>query len=174
MYCPQCGNRQVSDDIRFCVKCGLPLAGAAKMLSGRSADANLELPSSTRKLTPRARGVLQGVAIMPLAFGAWLALDIFYEAVFSAGMLGGLYAMLTFIVLLGLARILYAVFYEDGRTRHVEISSRSVEKNMSEAVNTNELPPADLSDDCSPDILRPVGEVIPHTSVTESTTRHLK
>ena len=32
MYCPKCGHQQVSDDMRFCSRCGFQLTGVAELL----------------------------------------------------------------------------------------------------------------------------------------------
>ncbi|HYP54072.1 MAG TPA: hypothetical protein VEQ42_11060 [Pyrinomonadaceae bacterium] len=77
------------------------------------------------QLSPRLKGVLQGVAIVPGGVGAWLVLDIIYEGLFNAGIMGGLYAMFTLILLVALARILYAVFFEEGSTRRAADSATS-------------------------------------------------
>src|SRR5689334_7647741 len=34
MYCPNCGQQQVSDEMRFCSRCGLALTGLAEWLGG--------------------------------------------------------------------------------------------------------------------------------------------
>jgi hypothetical protein len=34
MYCPNCGQQQVSGEMRFCSRCGLALAGLAEWLAG--------------------------------------------------------------------------------------------------------------------------------------------
>ena len=34
MYCPKCGQQQVSDEMRFCSRCGLALTGLAEWLGG--------------------------------------------------------------------------------------------------------------------------------------------
>ena len=36
MYCPKCGQQQVSDEMRFCSRCGLALSGLAEWLAGGS------------------------------------------------------------------------------------------------------------------------------------------
>ena len=33
MYCPKCGHQQVSDDMRFCSRCGFQLTGVAELLT---------------------------------------------------------------------------------------------------------------------------------------------
>ncbi len=34
MYCPNCGQQQVSEEMRFCSRCGLALSGLAEWLAG--------------------------------------------------------------------------------------------------------------------------------------------
>src|SRR6476659_9968365 len=36
MYCPKCGQQQISDEMRFCSRCGLALSGLAEWLAGGS------------------------------------------------------------------------------------------------------------------------------------------
>ena len=34
MYCPNCGQQQVSEEMRFCSRCGLALSGLTEWLNG--------------------------------------------------------------------------------------------------------------------------------------------
>src|SRR5688572_5845720 len=111
MYCPKCGKRQISDDVRFCAKCGQALEPARKSLTAGNAVQAESIKG--RGLSPRAKGVLQGIAIVPGGIGAMAVIDIFYESL-GAGMMAGLYSMLTIVVLVALMRILYALIYEGG------------------------------------------------------------
>ena len=59
MYCPNCGQQQASNEMRFCSRCGLALSGLADWLAGDrivstatpavSATAPATLPSPRRK-----------------------------------------------------------------------------------------------------------------------------
>jgi hypothetical protein len=76
MYCPNCGQQQVSGEMRFCSRCGLPLTGLAEWLAGgalpvRQPDqTQLSGPSPRRKHIRRAAklmffsGVLFPVVIL--------------------------------------------------------------------------------------------------------------
>jgi hypothetical protein len=108
MFCPKCGKSQTSDEIRFCAKCGLLLTAARDSLTGSTA---MTSGSPKSGLSRRTKGILQGVAIIPAGIGTLAVFDIFYEAL-GAGMMGGLYATLTIILLVAIARILYAVVLE--------------------------------------------------------------
>lgn len=59
MYCPNCGQQQVSEEMRFCSRCGLALSGLAEWLAGgvpvqRANDALVAPPSPRRKGMRRA------------------------------------------------------------------------------------------------------------------------
>lgn len=123
MYCPRCGNQQINDEIRFCVKCGLSLGGSKLLLD----DGAIGLESRREKseLSPRAKGVLQGIAIIPVSIGAWFVLDIFYETVLGAGIMGGVLAMLTLIFAVAIGRVIHAIRFEQGREKSVSVKSAS-------------------------------------------------
>ena len=60
MYCPNCGQQQVSGEMRFCSRCGLALTGLAEWLAGgslpvqRADETQLLSPSPRRKHIRRA------------------------------------------------------------------------------------------------------------------------
>ena len=51
MYCPKCNQQQASEELRFCSRCGFPLAGVALLLANQGA-----LPVSTPSAIPGRRG----------------------------------------------------------------------------------------------------------------------
>ena len=67
MYCPNCGQQQVSDEMRFCSRCGLALSGLAEWLAGgvlvRQADERRTL-SRQRKAIRRSAKLLFFSAVM--------------------------------------------------------------------------------------------------------------
>ena len=67
MHCPKCGQQQISDETRYCSRCGLLLTGISAVVAN-----NGELPASSaalgKKDSPRKRGVKQGAFIFLLAF----------------------------------------------------------------------------------------------------------
>jgi hypothetical protein len=161
MFCPKCGNRQSSDELRFCAKCGLALEAAKKSLTTGSTAVE---QARAKGFSPRAKGILQGVAIIPAGIGLMAVTDIFYEAL-GAGMMAGLYSTLTMVVLAAIARILYAILMEQGGKPASGISAQSLPL---------ELAPA-ASDEVSGAALSAVtGEIVQPQSVTEHTTRQLQ
>jgi zinc-ribbon domain len=116
MFCPECGQQQVSDEVRFCSRCGFQLAGVTGLLATRGAlpvGAAMAVPAAE---TPKRKGVRQGAKV--LLFG------IFLMPVF--GILGGVFgghngdeaAIVGLIVVLaGFLRMIYAALFEDGPYR---------------------------------------------------------
>jgi hypothetical protein len=100
---------------------------------------------------------------VPAGIGALAVLDIFYEAL-GAGMLGGLYATLTIIVMLAIARVLYAIFFEKDPTPATVAASPNLAQ--PEAITTLPETKAALS--------VATGEMVQPLSVTEHTTRQLQ
>lgn len=55
MYCPNCGQQQISDEMRFCSRCGLALSGLVEWLAGgrlavnRAEEAQVAVPDSPRR-----------------------------------------------------------------------------------------------------------------------------
>ena len=58
MYCPNCGQQQISEEMRFCSRCGLALSGLAEWMGGmlvkRTEETRVLSPSRRRKQMRRA------------------------------------------------------------------------------------------------------------------------
>ena len=64
MYCPNCGQQQISDEMRFCSRCGLGLSGLAEWLAGGTVPAmRAEAPQSAA-LSPRRKGIRRAAKLM--------------------------------------------------------------------------------------------------------------
>lgn len=73
MYCPNCGQQQISEEMRFCSRCGLALSGLAEWMAGgmlvrRAEETRVLSPSRRRKQMRRAAKLMffSGVLI-PIA-----------------------------------------------------------------------------------------------------------
>ena len=64
MYCPRCGQQQISDEMKFCSRCGLPLSGLTDWLAvgGLPAVRPQETQLTTR--SPRQKGIRRGQKVM--------------------------------------------------------------------------------------------------------------
>lgn len=65
MYCPKCSQQQVSDETRFCSRCGFPLNGVKALLADDGAPQTLETRKTDRSL--RKRDLTIGAALMFVA-----------------------------------------------------------------------------------------------------------
>lgn len=82
MYCPGCGQQQISDEMKFCSRCGLPLSGLAEWLTtsglpvGRGKETQVSLSSPRRKGIRRAAKLmfLSGV-LFPILLVLSLVID---------------------------------------------------------------------------------------------------
>jgi hypothetical protein len=68
MHCPVCGQKQVSEQIRFCSRCGFLLSGVAEVVANnglvRAPQTGFTGAANSRK----RRGIKQGVSLVLLAF----------------------------------------------------------------------------------------------------------
>ena len=82
MYCPNCGQQQISDEMRFCSRCGFGLTGLAEWLAGggvpakRGDEAPLSTDSPRRKAMRRAGKLMfSGGVLFPVFLVASLTID---------------------------------------------------------------------------------------------------
>ena len=173
MHCPQCGQRQVPGDVRFCSRCGFQLDGVAALLARGGMQQSPAYRTRGRMLTPRARGVRQGamlmlstLLVMPVVIFLLVATLRFPRALIP--LIGSI------CVMGGLLRMLYANFIEDDFVRKSETVAQSYVPPASFSANTRgaSLPPAQNAP--AGDWRRPnTAELARPHSVTENTTRLL-
>ena len=114
MFCPQCGQQQVTGVIRFCSRCGFPLDGVIQLLSSGGIIPAYRASDEPVQISPRKRGVKQGGLL--LLSGILLVPILGMFASFSTSsfpqMLAILAALICFIG--GPVRMLYAGLFEEG------------------------------------------------------------
>src|ERR687892_297233 len=64
MYCPQCGQQQVSDEVRFCPRCGFQLGSVTGLLVTGGVIPASEAGYAEPGQTPRQKGIRQGMLMM--------------------------------------------------------------------------------------------------------------
>ena len=114
MYCPQCGQQQVSSDMRFCSRCGFPLGGVMQLLSngGLIPQSQSLEPGETQKVSPRRKGVQQGVMLIFLGILLTSLLGVLNAYLGVPEVFPAITAIIGFMG--GPARILYALMFEEG------------------------------------------------------------
>ena len=181
MYCPQCGQLQASSEMRFCSRCGFPLGGVMQLLASGGVlrtEGGEELREEA--LSPRRRGVRQGVVMMLLGTVIVPVLGILNSYQDDTAMLEVLVAVSAVIFFAGgLMRILYALLFE---------SSTPGLKRADSTIEASPVTPAQLSgrprvSALPPPQSIPVSDFAPRRmntaelsqppSVTENTTRLL-
>jgi hypothetical protein len=104
MFCPRCGQQQVSEEVRFCPRCGLSLASVPALVAGFEAASPEGAPRGVR--SKKRKRIRRGAKIMffsavlfPIFFGLAIAFDepgplIIPALVFFAGLAWLLYSVL--------------------------------------------------------------------------------
>lgn len=110
MYCPRCGQQQVSDEMKFCSRCGLPLSGLAEWVAGSATPASREPETGSSVRSPRRKWIRRGAKLMffsGVMFLVFLALSLIAEE-------GALMIFPIIVFLVALITMLYArLFMED-------------------------------------------------------------
>ena len=147
MYCPKCSQPQASDEMQFCSHCGLPLINLKEMVRGESAMN--ATPPSAETLSPRQKGLRQGLVLIALSvilIPAYVLLaplfpphDRLVESSVSDTPFDKIsQIVLLTIFMLGLTRVLYARLFQSAAESNNE--HKIAELKSSRA--SHQLPPA--------------------------------
>ena len=143
MHCPKCGQQQISDQTRFCSRCGFLLTGIAHVVANDGILPMQASPSFFAAGSPRRKGVMQGVFIFLLSFlivplagilTAFLNIEPFLPAISAILLIMG-----------GLLRMVYALMFESGASggNTLEQSVMATSQNLFAGKReAGELPPA--------------------------------
>ena len=178
MFCPQCGQQQVTGVVRFCSRCGFPMDGVIQLLGTGGIVPAYRSSDEPVPASPRRKGVKQG-ALLFLA-GIVLVPILGMLASFASGstfleILAGLAAILCFIG--GPLRMLYAAVFEEGAPKPVHHYGPPIPMHVPQQFAPHAQAPA-----LPPPPARAVGgwrrrpntaELVNPPSVTENTTRLL-
>jgi hypothetical protein len=64
MYCPNCGQQQISQEMRFCSRCGLALSELAEWLAGGVLPVRQAASTPTAPESPRQRNIRRASKLM--------------------------------------------------------------------------------------------------------------
>ena len=120
MYCPRCGQEQLSTDLRFCSRCGLNLQAVPHLLTtGGLLPVVGDAPG---EITPRRRGMRLGAKVL---FGSLVSLPL---TIALSAMIDNPFPLLLFVVLFlcGVFRMLYARLFEEGSRSAAQIAALPV------------------------------------------------
>jgi hypothetical protein len=183
MHCPQCGQQQVTGEVRFCSRCGFPLGAVVELLANGGSLPVVTGEMETRRRSPRHEGVRQGV--MMFFLGAVIVPLLGILNAFQGDdanlldLLVPISAVLFFVG--GFVRILYALIFEDGAPPAYPQSASlpymppmaSTQLSAGVARGAAALPPAQSIPVSTWRQRSNTAEIVNPPSVTEHTTRLL-
>lgn len=177
MYCPKCSQQQVSDEVRFCSRCGFSLSAVRELVAGGGALAAHGAEAQAGQLSRSQRGVRKGALMilaslaLALVVGLLTAMDDDFAVLL-------LVPVLCFVI--GLTRVLYGVFLAEKWARGLK--GAAPQAHAAPAM-PGQPGAAARSPELSPPRGTPVGmftaqraetaEMVRPPSVTEGTTRLL-
>lgn len=176
MYCPHCGQQQVSGVIRFCSRCGFPLEGTIHLLEN---GGQLPFPQSAPgpgEHSAKFKGVrqgglmfLSGAVVVPVlgVLNSFISFDI--------TILVALAALILFVG--GVMRMLFAALFEEGTKYPVNSGAYAPPPanpaQLGNQARAGALPPSTTTATPSWRPRAVTGELVRPPSVTEHTTRLL-
>lgn len=142
IYCPRCGQEQISVEIRFCSRCGFLMSGLPEVVLNGGIPQHLT-PTGVKPPTPRRRGLKQG--------GGWFLFGVIVVPIL--GVLSnifrfdddivGLAAIIFFLG--GIVRMIYALIFESGNPADKTLEENVVQtaqKLLNKKPSGNALPAA--------------------------------
>ena len=180
MYCPRCGQEQISEETRFCSKCGFLMTAVSEIIAKGGALPQYLSSNEPKPLTSRKKGLktggfifLSGFLIVPLLAIISMALRVEPFAVAIA-------AILTFVA--GLLRMIYALIFESNNPSEATLEDniyQTTQKLMNKKQQAKSLPPQQSIPTSTyvPPVTgnwRETNDLTETPSVTEHTTKHLK
>ena len=170
MYCPNCGQQQMSDEMRFCSRCGLALSGLAEWLSGgRLPLLRREEPQGPAAMSPRRKNMRRAGKLMFFSAALFPVFLLFSAAIEEPGPI--LVPFMLFFV--SLAMMLYARIFSDPTPTAVNHIAAPQTAALRSTPARASLPPGGHMP--MPGVGRHVrtNELAQPPSVTENTTRLL-
>ena len=177
MFCPRCGQQQITEETRFCSRCGFLMTSVAELIATGGA-----LPQYLGKkgMSPRKKGLKQGAMLFFSGILLVPLLAIIIVGILNfEGYLVGIVALLTFLG--GILRMIFALLFESS-----DPSDKTLEENVFQSAQTL-LNKRQEAKGLPPQQSIPISTYVPPVagnwrdtndlketpSVTEHTTKHL-
>jgi len=168
MYCPNCGQQQVSGEMRFCSRCGLPLTGLAEWLAGGALPVRQPDQTQLAEPSPRRKHIRRAAKLM---FFSGVLFPVFLLLCAAIGEGGPMILPVGFFFI-SLVWMLYARLFIDNTAPAISYAAQ--QPAFGTAPARSALPPA--VNNPMPNIGRQqvrTNELAQPPSVTENTTRLL-
>jgi hypothetical protein len=165
MYCPKCGQQQLSDEMRFCSRCGFQLGALTALIANNGLPPVPVIANAGKKQGLQRPGVRQGAKLIFLStvlFIVAVALSIVFDSPLP-------FFVPATVFTVGLLRMIYAVLFGDDASQSQPHSAPSLRDAAQQSLPQGQGTPVS-------DWKRsPAGtaEMVRPPSVTENTTRLL-
>lgn len=143
MFCPRCGQEQVSNETRFCSRCGFLMTGVSEIIANDGLIPEKYVQIKGGKNSPKKRGIKQGAMVMLI--GTFLLVPLLgilsAEFHFSPALVA-ITAILSFVG--GLLRIIYALMFESSNPNDMTLEESVIatsQKFLNKQKPQNALPP---------------------------------
>jgi hypothetical protein len=176
MYCPKCSQQQVSDEVRFCSRCGFSLSAVRELINSGSVLMGRGTEAQAGQLPQSQRGVRKGACLMLASLALTLVVGLL-SAIDDVFAVLVLLPVLCFVV--GFGRVLYGVFLEKSTLTVKGVASQAhgvpvMAGQINSAVRSPELSSPRAMPIGSFTVLRAeTAEMVQPPSVAEGTTRLL-
>jgi hypothetical protein len=166
MYCPRCGQQQISEEMRFCSRCGLPMSGLAEWIASGGVPAARGAETQALR-SPRRKRRRRGSKLMFFSlvlFPVFLIISLMADE-------GAPMVVPVFLLFVSLTMMMYSRFFGEETSSTKDPVQQSILGGKSAA---GALPPPS-NIPVSGFTGRPVrtAELAQPPSVTENTTRLL-
>ncbi len=176
MYCPRCSRGQSLEEMRFCSRCGFPLAGVATLLDNSGIIP--KLASDPAQPPKRRSGIIrESVFLTLLAWAIGLASTLLWDVGGPFESVAKVGSLVFFILgLVGLLRFLYAFMFVKDTVQsplQTTVPGAPYSRTVAESPTRTALPSTQSVpvSDYAPRIK--TKEIVSPPSVTENTTRLL-
>ena len=143
IFCPRCGQQQISDQTRFCSRCGFLLTGVSEIIANEGLIPEKYVPSKSGKISPKKRGVKQGAMLFLSGILIVPLLAIFFVGILNTeGFIVAIAALLTFVG--GILRMLFALLFESNNPSETTLEENVLTASqhfLNKPKSSNALPP---------------------------------
>jgi hypothetical protein len=165
--------------MRFCSRCGFPLEGAMVLLAHGGALPNYQPPQGEKTISPRRRGVKQGVLLMLIGAVLVPLLGVFSSfAPFRIGVAFEFFAAAAAILCFvgGPLRMLFAAIFEEGAPERQFVAPPFYAQRgiPPQPAHVSALPPAAVSPTTASWRRPETAEILQPPSITDHTTKLLQ
>ena len=142
MFCPRCGQEQISNETRFCSRCGFLMAGVGALIANNGNPEALAVAKPAKIDTPRRKGLKQGLFIFMLSFLVVPIITIL--TIWARAEPFGVVISSILLTVGGLLRMAYALMFESGEPKEKTIGQgvyQAAQNILGGVQNPNALPP---------------------------------